>query len=36
LNDDGTAENWNPRFLIPAMLKVIQNLEKRIALLEDK
>lgn len=36
LNDDGTAENWNPRFLIPAMLKVIQDLEKRIALLEDK
>lgn len=36
LNDDGTAENWNPRFLIPAMLKVIQNLEKRIAILENK
>lgn len=36
LNNDGTPENWNPRFLIPAMLKVIQNLENRIALLEDK
>jgi hypothetical protein len=36
LDDNGIAENWNPRFLIPAMLKVIQNLEKRIALLENK
>ena len=39
--DDGTPENWNVRFLVPAMLKIIQeqqirinSLEKRLAILE--
>jgi len=43
VNSDGNLENWNPRFLIPLMLKLIQEqnskltqLEQRIADLENK
>lgn len=34
LNEEGEPEDWNYRTLIPAMLKVIQNQEKRITELE--
>ena len=43
INDDGTAEDWNNRFLIPPMLKLIQeqkqmidDLECRLSQLERK
>lgn len=43
INDDGTVEDWNDRFLIPPMLKLIQeqkqmidDLERRLSQLEGK
>ena len=43
INDDGTVEDWNDRFLIPPMLKLIQeqkqmidDLECRLSQLERK
>ena len=43
INDDGTVEDWNDRFLIPPMLKLIQeqkqmidDLEHRLSQLERK
>ena len=30
-NEEGLVENWNERMIIPAMLKLIQNLYKRIS-----
>lgn len=43
INDDGTVEDWNDRFLIPPMLKLIQeqkqmidDLERRLSQLERK
>lgn len=43
INDDGTVEDWNHRFLIPPMLKLIQeqkqmidDLERRLSQLERK
>ena len=35
-DDEGNAEMWNANILIPCMLKIIQDQEKRIAALEDK
>lgn len=28
-NEEGLVENWNERMIIPAMLKLLQNLYKR-------
>ena len=43
INDDGTVEDWNERFIIPPMLKLIQeqkqmidDLERRLSQLEQK
>lgn len=36
INADGQIEDWNHRILLPAMLKLIQDQEKRIAALEDR
>lgn len=30
-NEEGLVENWNERMIIPAMLKLLQNLYKRIS-----
>lgn len=35
-DDDGNCEMWNSNILIPCMLKLIQDQEKRIAALEEK
>lgn len=35
-DDEGNAEMWNANILIPCMLKIIQDQEKRIAALEDQ
>ena len=35
-NEVGQVENWNERYLIPAMLDLIQKQNKRIKTLEDK
>lgn len=35
-DDEGNAEMWNANILIPCMLKIIQDQEKRIAALEEK
>lgn len=36
LDGEGRAEDWNHRILLPAMLKLIQDQEMRIAALEDR
>ncbi len=36
LNDDGQTEDWNYRTVVPAMLKLIQDQQKRIQNLETK
>jgi hypothetical protein len=36
LNDDGSPESWDPFFMIPPMLKLIQDLYKKIEYLEGK
>lgn len=35
-DNEGNAEMWNANILIPCMLKIIQDQDKRIAALEDK
>lgn len=35
-NEDGQVENWNERYLIPAMLDLIQKQNERIKALEEK
>lgn len=35
VNEDGSAESWDPFFIIPPMLKLIQDLYKKIEILEE-
>lgn len=35
VNEDGTAENWSERFVIPAMLALIQDAHRRLTALEE-
>jgi hypothetical protein len=36
LDEEGNPENWNDRFLVPAMLKVIQSQQESIKSLEER
>ena len=33
---DGNIETWNERFIVPGLLKLVQELYKRIEILEGK
>lgn len=35
-NEDGQVENWNERYMIPPMLNLIQKLNKRVKILEER